>query len=165
MKRIVTGMMVIAMAMVMAMGCEKAQVTEEMTEGVEMPEGAMPEKGVSAATVVIGDKSWTVEVASTPEERTSGLGGRESLPANFGMWFVFPDDSQDPFWMKDTKFNLDMIFVGNDMKVKDIKPNNAALTETLIQPVSPYRYVLEINAGEVAGVNIGDTVVYQMGPQ
>jgi len=167
MKKILVGVMVIAMGLVLAIGCEKAQVTEEMQEQIvsEMAEDTMtPQKSVSAATVVIGNKNWTVEVASTDEERMKGLGGRDSLSPNTGMWFVFPADSQDPFWMKDTKFNLDMVFVGDDMKIKDLKLNNVAMTDTLIQPASPYRYVLEVNAGEGGGLSVGDTVNYQVGP-
>ena len=129
------------------------------------PEQTMPDKSISAATVVVGDKSWTVEVAASDAERMKGLGGRDALAASSGMWFVFPVDAQDPFWMKDTHFDLDIIFVGPDMKIVDVKPGNVKMTETLVQSQAPYRYVLEVNAGESEGMKAGDVVEYRIGPK
>lgn len=149
--------------------CEKASLDEAQVsqeKGLEVTgQATLPETAVSAPTVAIADKNWTVEIATSDEERTSGLSGRESLPEGYGMWFVFEEDIQDPFWMKDTKFNLDIVFVGKDMKIVDIKRNNVALSEDLIVPASKYLYVLEINEGESADLNIGDVVVYSLGPK
>ncbi len=163
MKKIVVSVLVIATAFAFALGCEKMKGVEP-PEAVEVTE-EMPKASVSAASVVIGDKSWTVEVATTDEERMKGLGGRESIASNTGMWFVFPAESTDPFWMKDTAFDLDMIFVGSDMKVVDVKLGNKKLTEDLIQPSTAYRYVLEIPAGGGMGIALGTIVDYRMGPQ
>lgn len=165
MKRLMVAVMVAAS--VALVGCEQMQEPEGDALPEEGPKAteAAEQPSVAAPTVVIGDQSWTVEVAATPKERIKGLGGRESLSSGTGMWFVFPDDSSDPFWMKDTNFNLDMVFVGSDMKVVDVKLDNAALTEDLIQPADAYRYVLEVPAGDAAEVEVGDVVDYRVGPQ
>lgn len=168
MKRFVMMCVAVAVAFTFSVGCEKMQPTQDSAkkeEAMVIPETGMPAKALSAATIVIGGKTWTVEVASTEQERIKGLGGRDSLAANSGMWFVFPGDSTDPFWMKDTNFDLDIIFVGADMKVVDVKPGNIKLSETLIQPAAPYRYALEVNTGESAGIAAGTLVEYRMGPK
>jgi uncharacterized membrane protein (UPF0127 family) len=169
MKRMVTFVMTVVMVSAFGLGCQKATVGGEQPgeeTAMKSTETVGPE-GLSAATVTIDGKSWTVEVAKTNAERIKGLGGRESIPANYGMWFLFPNppgEVQDPFWMKDTNFDLDMVFVDQNMKVVDVKPGNKALSETLITPVAPYLYVLEMNAGEAAGIKVGDTVTVSVGP-
>ena len=121
---------------------------------------------ISAGTIVIGDKNWTVEVVSTVDARIKGLGGREGLAPNTGMWFIFDEDSTDPFWMKDTAFDLDMVFVDKDKKVVYVARNAKAFDEkNLIEPTAAYRYVLEIPAGEAQGVEVGEVVDYRIGTQ
>lgn len=41
-------------------------------------------------------------VADTRELRATGLMGRSDLPDDAGMVFVFEEESQGAFWMKDT---------------------------------------------------------------
>lgn len=163
------GFIIAVVAFLAITGCEKAKMA-----GTDMPEEAMKAEGahsmpampaISAATIVAGDKAWTVEVATTPEARIKGLGGREGLAPNTGMWFVFEEDSTDPFWMKDTNFDLDMVFVDKDKKVVDVKKDNKALSEDLIEPAGAYRFVLEVPAGEAAGIQIGEVVEYRIGQQ
>ncbi|MBI4211176.1 MAG: DUF192 domain-containing protein, partial [Deltaproteobacteria bacterium] len=90
--RIIPG---IAVSLILAfcVACEKAPLPE-----------AFP--SLSLATVILTTKSGphavSVEVAKTDEERAKGLMFRESLPENGGMWFVFPHEVIDPFWMKNT---------------------------------------------------------------
>ena len=41
--------------------------------------------------IEIGNKEYTVKVASTEEERTEGLSTTENLPANEGMLFMYEE--------------------------------------------------------------------------
>ncbi len=91
----------------------------------------------------------TVELAKTPAERAQGLMNRTELPEGRGMLFIFPEDSQSPFWMKDTPISLDLIFVGADGIVVDIAEEAVPFSEELISSESPYRYVIELPAGTV----------------
>lgn len=164
------GVVIAAIACLAITGCEKAQMTgqEGAPEDAAQVEGAHPMPAmpaVSAATVVIGDQAWTVEVASSTDARIKGLGGREGLAPNTGMWFIFEEESIDPFWMKDTNFDLDMIFVNKDKKVVDVKKNNKALSEDLIEPAAAYLYVLEVTDGEAEGVEVGEIIDYRIGTQ
>src|SRR5947207_6789398 len=49
-----------------------------------------------------GDVTVAVEVARTPDEQQRGLMYRTALAEGHGMLFVFGDDSDRQFWMKNT---------------------------------------------------------------
>lgn len=108
-----------------------------------------------------GPVVFKVEIAKTDQERKDGLQNRESLPENNGMWFEFDTPDKYEFWMKDTKFPLDLVYVDDNMKVSHIIENTVPLSETKLQTPVSFRYVLEINGGLVAkkGIKVGDTVV------
>jgi len=165
------GMVIVAFAVLASAGCEKGQMAgQEIApdEAVKASEGtataAAPE-GVTAATVVIGDKNWTVEVAQSEQERVNGLSGREGLPQDGGMWFIFPESTSSEFWMDGMNFDLDIVFIGEDMKVLNVARGDKTKPKALIKPAGPYLYVLEVAAGGADGVQAGDVVEYRMGPQ
>lgn len=90
-----------------------------------------------------------VYVADTPELRQRGLTGVESLPQEAGMLFLFPEDTQSGFWMKDTLIPLSIAFLGADgtvLAVLDMEPCEADPCPTYSPGVS-YRAALEVNQG------------------
>lgn len=116
------------------------------------------------------DHSFTVEVADTPETRTQGLSGRESLPKDHGMWFVFTDENTRTFWMKDMHFPIDIVWLDRSMHIVGIEqeatpPESGVNDEALLRYESPpnTQYVLELNAGVAAeaGLEPGDKAVRQ----
>ncbi|MDO8527313.1 MAG: DUF192 domain-containing protein [Deltaproteobacteria bacterium] len=140
------------------------QVLVPGTENKEVPT-------ISLGNVLLSPKVGapillTVEVAQSAEERKTGLMGRENLPDNHGMWFVFSDDVQDPFWMKNTPLALDLIFVDKDSKIVDIIANATPNSELLLVSHQKYRYVLEVKAGSAANYKIetGDKAEFRLGP-
>lgn len=110
--------------------------------------------------------NFTAEVAVSEEEREKGLQNRQSLPSNFGMWFIFPTEVSTSFWMKDTFIPLDLIFVGSNYRVVDVIENAVPQSQDLLNSDLPYQYVLEVNAGKVheLGIAAGDAVEYRVGP-
>ena len=93
-----------------------------------------------------------VELANTEEERRLGLSFRQYLGDYNGMLFVFDSDVSSPFWMKDMKIPLDIIFVDSNYFIIDIKEAQAPCTSTYcpnIYSSAPFRYVLEVNSGFV----------------
>lgn len=99
-----------------------------------------------------GNVTVTLEVADTPPERKEGLMDREKLGENQGMLFIFPDERDRTFWMKDTLIPLDIIFIDADHKVVDIDQaepepsvHEAALSK--YRSDSPAKYVVEVNQG------------------
>ncbi len=93
------------------------------------------------------------EVADSAQERETGLMNRETLPQDRGMVFVFDEASSHPFWMKNTKIALDLIWVAGDGRVSGIYQNATPCTS---EPCPTYgenfisRFVVETNAGFVA---------------
>lgn len=104
--------------------------------------------------------SFQVEIVATPEERARGLMFRKSLEKNEGMIFLFPQEQQLAFWMKNTFISLDMIFVSSDWKVVGVLRDVPPLNEERRMVDGNSQYVLEFAAGTVAreGIEPGMSV-------
>ena len=89
----------------------------------------------------------TVETARTGAERSRGLMYREYLAPNHGMLFIFPEEKQLTFWMKNTRIELDMIFIRSDMTVLGCveRAEPETLASRFIEGKS--QYVLEVVGG------------------
>lgn len=112
-------------------------------------------------TVQLRDKTIQVSIADTPEARAKGLGGRISLAPDEGMLFVFGSDAKYPFWMKDMRFPIDILWLSRGGKVVDIRENiSPEMYPEVFTPNALARYVLELPAGFVRenNVNVGDIV-------
>lgn len=106
-----------------------------------------------------GQATFKVEIADDAAERTMGLMFRDYLPADHGMLFVFERTQPVGFWMKNTPLPLDLIFIGEDGRVKAVR-RGEPLSEAVIAPDAPVRFVLELNAGTAAakGIDAGDVM-------
>ena len=62
--------------------------------------------------VVLGDRTFDLELAMSNESRRRGLGGRDALSSEGGMFFVFPDARMRRFWMYDCLIPIDIAFIG-----------------------------------------------------
>lgn len=86
-----------------------------------------------------------------------------------GMLFVYDSARTPSFWMKEMLMPLDFVWIGEDCSVADlhtdIPPPPGTSTGSLptYSPGSPVRYVLEINAGKIAGlgIEVGDPVRFE----
>lgn len=98
--------------------------------------------------VEFGGVSLNIEYATTKVDREKGLGGRESIPSDYGMLFVFQKDDRYGFWMKDTLIPLDIFWLDNKGQVVSIAQNVATSSyPNVFYPSIPARYVLETSAG------------------
>lgn len=107
-----------------------------------------------------------VEIADDKNERAAGLSGRDSVPSDSGMLFVFDKSDKYKFWMKGIKIPLDFIWILDD-RVVDILPNvpppaaNAPDSSLPVYgPLTKVNKVIEVNGGFAASHNIrvGDKV-------
>lgn len=95
-----------------------------------------------------GGVSLSMEFATTEAAREQGLGGRTSIPDNYGMLFVFPEDDLYGFWMKDMLVPIDIFWLDSKGQVVTIATNVATSTyPNVFYPTVPSRYVLETAAG------------------
>jgi uncharacterized protein len=86
------------------------------------------------------------QVASTPDQRATGLMYRKEMPQHEGMLFVFEQPSVQCFWMKNTLLPLTAAFVADDgtlVNLADMKPQT---TDSHCSD-KPVRFVLEMNQG------------------
>lgn len=111
-------------------------------------------------TVSINGHKFTVEIADNFQERSKGLGERESLCDSCGMLFEFPEKGKHSFWMKDMNFSLDIIWILDD-EIAYITENIPPDSKGSISPNVEADRVLEINAGLVSEYSIkkGDKVI------
>jgi uncharacterized protein len=107
-----------------------------------------------------GAQRFTVEMAITPAQQQQGLMYRRTMAADAGMLFVMKEVGPATFWMKNTLLPLDMLFIGADGKIVDIRERAVPMSQTQIVSKAPARAVLELNGGTVArlGIKIGDVV-------
>ena len=119
--------------------------------------------------VSVGDATFAVEVAETPEERQQGLSDRPSLAEDRGMLFVYEIPYQYTFWMPRMHFPLDMIWIDSECAVVDItrdaqpeEEDEIRTDPTYYSPRQPALYVLEVNSGIAAasGIDAGDHVSF-----
>lgn len=105
----------------------------------------------------------SVEIADTFEERGRGLMCRSSLEGNSGMIFIFPEEQQLSFWMKNTLIPLDIIFLNSEFEVVSIHKNTTPLNDQkTYQSELPAQYALELKAGSSTenSLQIGDAVIF-----
>jgi uncharacterized membrane protein (UPF0127 family) len=76
------------------------------------------------------------------------------------MIFLFPAESQQTFWMKNTPIPLDMIFINRDRKIVGIVEQATPFTLDPRSVNGDSQYVLEINGGlaKKYGFAKGDSV-------
>jgi hypothetical protein len=104
----------------------------------------------TATVVFAGGAQVHAEIVDTPEAIERGLMFRESLGPNEGMLFVFEKTGFYPFWMKNTRIPLDIIWIDEDWRIVSIAasvPPCRADPCPTYAPASDARYVVEVVAG------------------
>jgi uncharacterized membrane protein (UPF0127 family) len=108
-----------------------------------------------------GDKvEVRVEIADDTPEQMRGLMYRTALAEDRGMLFVFDEEQELSFWMKNTLIPLSIAFVDSEGRIVDIQ-DMKPLDDDPPHYVSaePARYALEVNRGffEERGIKVGDS--------
>ncbi len=111
-------------------------------------------------SINIKGNPYYLEVAKTFTSRQKGLSNRTELCSNCGMLFVFDREGKYPFWMKDTKIPLDIIWLNSKFEI--VKIITATETNSLKSFTNnqPAMYVIELNANESfrLDLKIGDII-------
>jgi uncharacterized protein len=111
-----------------------------------------------------GVQVFSVEMATTEEEKQTGLMYRKELPDGKGMLFDFSPEQQISMWMKNTYIPLDMIFIRADGRILRIAENTEPLSTKIISSGGLARGVLEVIAGTAQkyGIQPGDRVAHPL---
>jgi len=97
--------------------------------------------------------SVTAELAETDEERALGLMFRQEINQDQGMLFIFKEEGIYPFWMKNMKFSIDILWLDKEKRIIHIEENVPPCSKEPCPTYShqlPAAYVLELKAGSVA---------------
>ena len=128
----------------------------------------LPARAASIQPLEIATKSgvqvFSVEMATTEEEKTTGLMYRKELPDGKGMLFDFSPEQQISMWMKNTYISLDMIFIRADGRILRIAENTEPLSTKIISSGGLAKGVLEVIAGTAQkyGIQPGDRVAHPL---
>jgi uncharacterized membrane protein (UPF0127 family) len=111
-----------------------------------------------------GVRVFSVEVATTEEEKRTGLMYRKELPDGRGMLFDFSPEQEVSMWMKNTFIPLDMIFIGADGRILRIAENTVPQSTKIIPSRGLAKGVLEVIAGTARkyGIAPGDRVAHPL---
>ena len=124
--------------------------------------GACPAHAASAlplVTLTINGQKIVAEVASTPDDRATGLMNRFSLQPDHGMLFVFERAESLSFWMKNTFIPLSIAFLDPDGRIVNIE-DMAPQSEATHWSKGPALFALEMRKGwfRERGIKAGDRV-------
>jgi len=109
-------------------------------------------------SVELGGERFKVEIADTTEKQALGLMFRDSMPADEGVIFLFPNEAPRSFWMKNTRIPLDIMYFDKDLVMVSISADTppCRVSRCPSYPSSkPAMYVLELNAGKAAELGVG----------
>ena len=111
-----------------------------------------------------GVQVFSVELATTEDEKTTGLMYRKELPEGKGMLFDFSPAEEVSMWMKNTFVSLDMIFIRPDGRILRIAENTEPLSTKIISSRGLAKGVLEVVAGTARkfGIQPGDRVAHPL---
>ena len=116
--------------------------------------------------------TFGVDVADTPARRSLGLGQRDELARDVGMWFDMGGTGSATFWMRGMRFPIDIVWISDDLVVTGVaerlsfpEPGTPDSALPLYSSGVPIRYVLEINAGLAEELGIGEGSVVTFTPQ
>jgi len=114
------------------------------------------------ATITIRDKQWQVGVANTPWEMAQGLGGLPELAPGTGMLFDLGWEQTVQVTTVPMLFPLDIAFFSEGFVVTEVYRNMEP--GYVITSTSPARYFVEVNAGELEGIDSGDRALVELLP-
>ena len=107
-----------------------------------------------------GQRSYFIEIADDFSERAVGMMFRRSAPADRAMLFDFGESRLVTMWMRNTFVPLDIVFIGEDLRIVKISADAEPLSLAIIGSQEPVRFALELAAGAAKrdGLRVGDSV-------
>ncbi len=104
-----------------------------------------------------------IEIADDDNKRIKGLMDRISMKEEQGMLFLFPYETIQSFWMKNTVIPLDLVFVNRDNEIVTIHKDAVPFDTGQYPSTKPASQVVEVIAGytDIYGIKVGDKIVWR----
>lgn len=126
--------------------------------------GVFVYKNLVTPTIKINNHTFSLILAKDEKDKQIGLSKYDKIDKDKGMLFIFDKTDFYPFWMKDMKFPIDIIFInGNKIVTIYAEVPTAKGNLVLYTPTEPADRVLEVKAQTSTKYNfrVGDTVEYK----
>lgn len=123
-----------------------------------------------AVAVMPRGEEFSLEIASDPAARQQGYMFREKVGAREGMLFLFDSVDRHPFWMKNCRVHLDIIWLDAAFRVVDVAADLAPCPVVGecpdVEPELPASYVLELAGGQARklGLKRNESIVVLSDP-
>ena len=122
----------------------------------------------SGPWVELNGKRFNIEIADDDAERARGLMFRDAMDAEHGMLFIHEVQAPQAYWMKNTRIPLDILYFDDAHKLvsmqRDVPPCSLGDQCPPYPSAAPARYVLEINAGQAAKLELETGAELKFGP-
>lgn len=118
--------------------------------------------------VELSGTRYEVEVANDDLSRARGLMFRDQMAENSGMLFIHEREEPQAYWMKNTRIALDILYFDSARRLvsqqRDVPPCSAGDRCPSYPSKASARYVLELNAGHAARLNLVNGTELAFGP-
>lgn len=113
-----------------------------------------------------GDEALTtidIEIKADEMGRAEGMMWRKSMEDNQGMLFIMERAEPQSFWMRNTYLPLDIIFIGENQRILNIRKNAQPQTLSPQTSQGDAKYVLEVVGGfaDQHGIKPGNRIEFE----
>ena len=151
---------------IMSMTASQEGESQDVFIGDEVSAGS---NGYQQLNITVNGQVILADISATTEQKTKGLTVKDALAENEAMLFVFGNEAEHRFWMKDMKFPIDIIWISRDKTVVHIEhklqPCSLGMLCPMYKPAEDNSmYVLETVGGfaEKYGVMKGSKVNFDL---
>ncbi len=160
MKRFLSAVLILLIACSVCKACKQEKQNIKQTEVAFKKEGELSIFDSKNETLKVG---LDIEIADTDFDIQTGLMYRNTMATKQGMLFVFEDEQERFFYMKNTRIPLDIVYINANRNIVSFQKNAQPFNEASLPSNAPAKYVLEINAGlaDTWALNVGDSISFK----
>lgn len=160
MKRFLSAVLILLIACSVCTACKQEKQNIKQTEVAFKKEGELSIFDSKNETLKVG---LDIEIADTDFDIQTGLMYRNTMATKQGMLFVFEDEQERFFYMKNTRIPLDIVYINANRNIVSFQKNAQPFNEASLPSNAPAKYVLEINAGlaDTWALNVGDSISFK----